>query len=205
MQGPPFWQIPRRGQAVTTETTSSGDSAGEDDSAENSSSSHPVRPFIRDPETGRYHRKRVDEMTEDELTRFRAFNRVMGQRQRARNRAAMDALVDKLSALDREREYLRLAYLTYTRRLHQLRDAIMKKFYTGDTTVLSVLSNAKPQPASFQEGSQQARTAVPMPLDGAQSKGPHSSFQEMANSWAMCRQGTAPATLNANPAQESKV
>eukprot|EP00047_Mylnosiga_fluctuans_P007715 m.255121 g.255121 ORF g.255121 m.255121 type:complete len:464 (-) comp19299_c0_seq1:222-1613(-) len=103
----------------------------------------PLRPFMRD-DAGNYHRKRVSEMSSEELERFRAFNRVVGARQREKCKAAMDHLVRRLRELDVERDELNGELVKHTTRIRELRGAIAERLAWGDPALRTALIDICP-------------------------------------------------------------
>jgi len=126
----------RRSRAFTSPT---GNLDMEDTPVSRRARNAPLRPFLRDSQ-GNYHRKRVSEMTDDELERFRAFNRVVGQRQREKSKLAMDALVDRLRTLDNTRGELLQTAQEYRRHLRQLHGLIVRRQARGEMNLARVLT-----------------------------------------------------------------
>jgi len=141
------WPAPtfRRNRAFTSP---SGKMDGDGSPVPRRARNAPLRPFLRDKD-GNYHRKRVSEMTEDELARFRAFNRVVGQRQREKSKLAMDALVDRLRVLDHTRDELQQTAQEYRRHLRQLHSVIVRRHARGEMNLSRVLT---PRPAAVAPG-----------------------------------------------------
>jgi hypothetical protein len=114
----------------------------------------PLRPVMRAASGGTY-RKRVSEMSEEELRRVRECNRLMARKNRAKKRASTDALRDRLGQLRATNAQLQRMVASYRGRVGQLLSLVRSQLeapnFSG-TALRSTLVPSAAQHAASGEG-----------------------------------------------------
>lgn len=98
----------------------------------------PLRPVVYSS-TGVPYRKRVSEMTAEELERIRESNRIMARRNREKNKAFRDALKQRLGSLTESNLQLRQTANVYRERVAQLKELVARHCIAGDAVGLAIL------------------------------------------------------------------